>query len=107
MPCRPRSSAKESRFTVGCAVIHTVTGPTAAAHAVWTARSIKRACNKAARSGPRAGIRRVLAKPGVGALARMAIATGSLITIAAGERLWIGSEQIGDAQAPHEHDRRK
>src|SRR5262245_33738642 len=73
-----------------------------AAHAVATARSTRRACNEAAPSTPSAGMRRVLAKPGSGALASTATATGSFITVLLRELFRIGTEEIGEPQPPHQ-----
>src|SRR5215469_5372199 len=86
-------------------VAHKVTGPTSAAHAVATARSTRRACNEAAPSAPSAGMSRVLAKPGSGALASTAIATGSFIAVLLRELFWIGAEEIGEPQPPHQDHR--
>src|SRR5215467_5207330 len=86
-------------------VAHKVTGPTNAAHAVATARSTRRACNAAAPSAPSAGMRRVLAKPGSGALASTAIATGSFIAVSLRELFRIGTEEIGEPQPPHQDHR--
>src|SRR5262249_22840129 len=76
-----------------------------AAHAVATARSTRRACNKAAPAAPSAGMRRVLAKPGSGALASTATATGSFIAISLRELFRIGTEEIGEPQPPHQDHR--
>src|SRR5689334_12283955 len=54
---------------------HKVTGPMPAASAVATVRSVKRSCRTAAACAPIVGISRVLAKPGIGAVARIAIDT--------------------------------
>src|SRR2546429_3088459 len=78
-------------------------GPMRAAHAVATACSMSRACSKAARSTPSAGMSRVLAKPGSGALASTATATGSFITVSPREFFRIGTEEIGKPQAPHQN----
>src|SRR5688572_20220775 len=80
----------------------------AAAHAVATVRSINRAASVATPSAPSAGISRVLARPATGALARIAIATGSAIArdiaIAAGERCRLRAEEIRKPQLPHQED---
>src|SRR5713101_7680913 len=47
---------------------------------------------------------RVLAKPGTGALARIAIATGSFIAVAMRELFRIGTEEKREAQPPHQKD---
>src|SRR5262245_49781969 len=78
-----------------------------AAHAVATACSTKRACNKAAPSAPSAGMSRVLAKPGSGALASTAMATGSFIAVLPRELLRIHAEKIGEPKSPHQNDRRE
>src|SRR5262249_4929417 len=83
-------------------VAHKVTGPTSAAHAVATARSTRRACTEAAPSAPSAGMSRVLAKPGSGALASTAIATGSFIAVLLRELFRIGAEEIGEPPPPHQ-----
>src|SRR5262245_16516084 len=96
------ASIARNRGSFSSGVAHTFTGPTSAAHAVATARSTRRACNKAAPSGPSAGISRVLAKPGSGALASTAIATGSFIAVSLRELFRIGTEEIGEPQPPHQ-----
>src|SRR6185295_10847248 len=77
---------------------HTVTGPILAARAVATARSVNRSCRTAAACAPMAGMRRVLAKPGIGAFARIAIDTrllfGGDIAIALRESPRIDAEEI-------------
>src|SRR6516165_4172973 len=83
-------------------VAHKVTRPMRAEHAVATARSTRRACNEAAPSAPSAGMSRVLAKPGSGALASTAIATGSFIAVLLRELFRIGAEEIGEPQPPHQ-----
>src|SRR5262245_57326860 len=55
---------------------HRVTGPTPAESAVATARSVRRSCRTAAAWAPIVGMSRVLAKPGIGAFAMIAIVTG-------------------------------
>src|SRR5579864_5561425 len=81
----------------------------AAALAVATARSMKRAANAAAPSAPSAGARRVLARPGSGALARMAIATGSglpwCVAIGARQPGRVRPHEVGESQTPHEQNR--
>src|SRR5262245_8693512 len=79
-------------------------GPMRAAHAVATACSMSRACSEAAPSAPSAGMSRVLAKPGSGALASTATATGSFITVLPCEFFRIGTKEIGKPQAPHQND---
>src|SRR4029077_18096744 len=83
-------------------VTHNVTGPIAAAQAVAAARAINRACRTAAPLSPSTGTRRVLEKPGSGALASTATATASLIAVLPCQRLRIGAEEVGEAQAPHQ-----
>ena len=61
---------------MGSGAHHSVTGPTFAASAVGTARSVSRSCSTAAACAPIDGISRVLAEPGIGAFAMMAMATG-------------------------------
>src|SRR5262245_65341913 len=56
----------------------------------------------AAPSTPSTETRRVLAKPGSGALASTATATASLIAVLPCQRSWIGAEEVGQAQAPHQ-----
>src|SRR2546430_13938987 len=73
-----------------------------AAHAVATARATSRACNEAAPSAPSAGMSRVLAKPGSGALASTAIATGSFIAVLLRKLFGIGAAEIGEPQPPHQ-----
>src|SRR5262249_12343762 len=51
---------------------------------------------------PSAGMRRVLAKPGMGALASTATATGSFIAVSLRELFRIGTEEIGEPQPPHQ-----
>src|SRR5262249_46936451 len=72
-----------------------------ASAAVVTARSISRACNKAAPTSPRLGISRVFAKPGIGALASTATATGSAIAVFPGETFRGGAEEVSPPQPPH------
>src|SRR5687768_4463986 len=101
---RPRNATKARCVTSGAA--HTVTGPVAAAHAVSMARAISDCWNAAAPSAPSTGIKRVLAKPGIGALARIAIATGSVADIAVElcQFVRVGAEVVGESQPPHQHD---
>ena len=102
IPRSERNRAKTGSLPSGVAQI--VTGPVCAEHAVLAARSISRACNEAAPVAPSVGMSRVLAKPGIGALASTAMATGSVITVSLGEPFWIGAEEIGNPQAPHEEN---
>src|SRR5262249_53302225 len=89
-------------------VTHKVTGPVAAAGAVVTTRAMSRAGRRAAPSAPNTGTSRVLARPGSGALARIAMATGSglpgNITIRSRQSSRICAEKIRQSQPPHEHD---
>src|ERR1700719_1079638 len=77
--------------------------------AVVTTRSMSLACRLAAPPQPSTGASRVLARPGSGALARIAIATGSGLpwNIAIGSRQprRIGAEKIRESQPPHEQNR--
>src|SRR5262249_22386683 len=73
-----------------------------AALAVAIACSTKRACNKAAPSAPSAGMSRVLAKPGSGALASTATATASVIPVSPCELFRICTEKICEPQPPHQ-----
>src|SRR2546429_9731635 len=79
----------------------------AAAHAVASVRAISRACNSAAPSRPSAGISRVLARPAIGALARIATAIGSTfdIAVASGERGGVLAQEESQAQPPHRQHR--
>src|SRR6266496_2020536 len=74
----------------------------ALSHAVASVRAISRACNSAAPSRPSAGMSRVFARPGSGALARIATATGSMvdISVASGERRGIRAQEECHAQPP-------
>src|SRR5262252_6388576 len=101
MPCCAPSAWKAGWDSSGAA--HSVTGPTAAAQAVATARAVNRACSTAARSPPSSGISRVLAKPATGALASTATATRSLIAVLPRELFGICAEEVGKAQPPHQH----
>src|SRR5712671_4783950 len=77
----------------------------AAAQAVSVARAMKRACRAAAPSGPSAAASRVLAKPGSGALARIATATASrparAMAVSRRELVGRGAEKETEPQAPH------
>src|SRR5215208_1211431 len=75
----------------------------AAAHAVSTARSTRRPCNIAAPHAPSTGMSRVLAKPGIGALASTATVTGSFIAVTSRQLFRISAEEIGEPQPPHQH----
>src|SRR5713101_2276120 len=99
----PRARMAWNAGWAASGVAHNVTGPMPAAHAVSTARSISRACNKAALSAPMAGMSRVLAKPASGALASTATATGSFIAVMLRELFRIGAEEKSQPQAPHQH----
>src|SRR5207248_550627 len=94
---------------VSSGVAQSLTGPSLAAQAVATVRSISRACRLAAPSAPSAGMSRVLANPGIGALARIEMfvvsAIARYITIAAGEHGRFGPEEIGKPQPPHQEHR--
>src|SRR5215510_2113427 len=89
-------------------VTHRVTGPVATSHAVATVRRIRHAWRCAAPSAPSAGINRVLVRRATGALARIAMATGSglawRIAVTAGERGGLDAEPVGEPQAPHGQD---
>src|SRR3954447_1361550 len=69
---------------------------------------MRRACSSAAPSRPSTGSRRVLANPGTGALARIAIVTGSVLTrdvsVLPCQRRGLGAEEIRHAQAPHQQN---
>src|SRR5229473_4464213 len=88
---------------------HKVTGPRAADWAVVTVCAMKRAWRLAAPSAPSTGASRVLARPGRGALARIAIATplGLPRDIAVGSRQpgGVRAEKIRQPQPPHEENR--
>src|SRR5689334_19278477 len=85
---------------------HTVTGPTADASAVIRVRSVSRSCRTAAACAPIVGMSRVLAWPGIGAFARIAIETGLLVdrgvAIALRKLGWIRAGEIGKPQPPHQ-----
>src|SRR5262245_54353230 len=70
---------------------------------------MKRAWRSAAPSAPSTGARRVLARPGTGALARIAIATASGlpgdIVVRSREPGGVCPEEIGEPQPPHEENR--
>src|SRR5205807_3453164 len=103
MPKRERIDAKAATVSTGAA--HSVTGPTPALHAVATACSISRDANAAAPSAPSAGMRRVFANPGIGALASTATATDSLaIAVSPRQQRGVGAQEIGQPQAPHQQD---
>src|SRR5215471_16264884 len=101
-PTPKSASIARKSGSLSSGVAHKVTGPMTATHAVATARSTRRACNEAAPSAPSAGMRRVLAKPGSGALASTATATGSFIAVLLRELFRIGTEEIGEPQPPHQ-----
>ncbi len=86
---------------------HNVTGPMSAASEVAMARSVSRSWSTAAACAPIVGIRRVLTAPGIGAFARIAIETGLSVGIAvlAREPRRIGTEEISQAQSPHQKNR--
>src|SRR5262245_48569339 len=77
--------------------------------AMSTAWSSMRAASSAAPSAPKAGINRDLTVPATGALARIAIVTGSTIAwdiaIAASECRGLAPEDIAEPQPPHQQDR--
>src|SRR5215831_18709709 len=73
-----------------------------AALAVAIACSTRRACNKAAPSALSAGMSRVLAKPGSGALASTAAATASVIAVLPRELFRICTKKICEPQPPHQ-----
>src|SRR5262245_50401963 len=101
-PTPKSASIARKSGSLSSGVAHKVTGPMTAAHAVATARATSRACNEAAPSAPSAGMSRVLAKPGSGALASTAIATGSFIAVLLRELFRIGAKEIGEPQPPHQ-----
>src|SRR5262249_20117503 len=74
-----------------------------------TARSVRRSCSTAAACAPIAGIRRVLASPGVGAFARIAMETGLLlgggIAIFSRKLRWGGGGEGGQPPPPHQEYR--
>src|SRR5262245_48904926 len=79
---------------------HRVTGPTRAENAVATVRSVRRSCRTAAAWTPIVGMSRVLAKPGIGAFAKIAIDTVFGRAIACAPR--IGAEEIRQAAPSHQ-----
>src|SRR5262245_30210048 len=85
---------------------HRVTGPTRAENAVATMRSVRRSCRTAAAWTPIVGMSRVLAKPGIGASARIVVDTGLVFggDVAMGlcESLEIGAEEIRQGEPPHQ-----
>src|SRR6187397_1354934 len=85
---------------------HNVTGPMPAASAVATVRSVNLSCRTAAACAPIAGMSRVLAKPGIGALARITIDTGLVfdggMTTVLRESPRIGAEEIRQAEPTHQ-----
>src|SRR5579885_3084474 len=101
MAKRPARSRNEPCEASGAH--HSVTLPTRAATAVATVRSVSLSCSTAAAWAPLAGMSRVLAKPGIGAFARMAMS--GVIAIGAGEPRRVGAEEIAQAQLPHQPDR--
>src|SRR5258708_5579474 len=104
-PTPKSASIARKSGSLSSGVAHKVTGPMTAAHAVATARATSRACNEAAPSAPSAGMSRVLAKPGSGALASTAIATGSFIAVLLRELFRTGAEKRGEPQPPHQDHR--
>src|SRR5215467_3069700 len=102
---RATSSRNESCPVSG--VHHIVTGPTSAASAVVTARSVRRSCSAAAACAPIVEMRRVLANPGTGAFAMIAIDTALLlldggIAVAPCELSGISTKKVRKPQAPHQ-----
>src|SRR5262249_38787225 len=102
---RATSSRNESCPVSG--VHHIVTGPTSAASAVVTARSVRRSCSAAAACAPIVEMRRVLASPGTGAFAMIAIDTALLlldggIAVAPCELSRISTKKVRKPQAPHQ-----
>ena len=85
---------------------HNVTGPMPAASAVATVRSVNLSCRTAAACAPIAGMSRVLAKPGIGAFARITIDTGLVfdggMTTVLRESPRIGAEEIRQAEPTHQ-----
>src|SRR5207249_4797656 len=88
---------------------HSVTGPTLAASAVITARSVRRSCSTAAACAPIVGMRRVLANPGIGAFARIAMETrlllGEGIAIMSCKLRRVGAKEVCQPQTPHQEHR--
>src|SRR5688500_8404723 len=81
--------------------------PTPEPQAAASVCSVIRACSRAAPTAPRAGIRRVLARPASGARAntRSASTRLSVSLISQRESIGVGAQEIREAQTPHEHDR--
>src|SRR5262245_65950060 len=106
---RGRATSLRNAVYVLSGTHHRVTGPTLAARAVATARSVRRSCSTAAACAPIAGIRRVLASPGIGAFARIAMETrlllGGGIAVLSGKPRGVGAEEVGQPQPPHQQDR--
>src|SRR5262245_26144288 len=103
---RKRATSLRNVVCVPSGAHHNVTGPTSAASAVATARSVRRSCSTAAACAPIVGMSRVLASPGIGAFARIAMATELLlrggITILSRKLRRVGAEEIGQPQPPHQ-----
>src|SRR5262245_58918288 len=106
---RKRAASLRNVVCVPSGVHHNVTGPTPAARAVATARSIRRSCSTAAACAPIVEMSRVLASPGIGAFARIAMAAELLldggITIMSRKSRRVGAEEIGQPQTPHQEYR--
>src|SRR5262245_42852848 len=106
---RERVTSLRNALCVLSGAHHRVTGPTLAARAVATARSVRRSCSTAAACAPIVGIRRVLTNPGTGALARMAMETelllGGGIAVLPCQARGVGTEEVSQSQTPHQKDR--
>src|SRR4030095_2883273 len=106
---RKRATRLRNEVCVLLGAHHSVTGPTLAARAVATARSVRRSCNTAAAWAPMVGIRRVLTSAGIGAFARTAIEAkllfGGGIAVLSRKPRGVGAEEGGQPQAPHPQDR--
>src|SRR4029078_6455140 len=83
---------------------HNVTGPMPAASAIATVRSVNLSCSTAAACAPIAGMSRALAKPGMGAFARIEIETGLVFSggIALRDSPRISAEEIRQTERPHQ-----
>src|SRR4029079_16329198 len=83
---------------------HNVTGPMPAAGAIATVRSVNLSCSTAAACAPIAGMSRALAKPGMGAFARIEIETGLVFSggIALRDSPRISAEEIRQTERPHQ-----
>src|SRR3990167_8557492 len=81
------------------------TGSNPAASAVASVLSTRRACSLAAPISPSSGTRRDFTRPGSGARANTMSAGSGLVRVAPRKLIRGGTEEIREAQLPHEEHR--